>query len=57
MDRAEGERLLRDAVFDGGPLPPIERVVEDVDLSQLDAAHVLPNVGDPTLRGVWFPRL
>jgi hypothetical protein len=34
----------------------VEHVVEDVDVSQLDAGHVLPNMGDPTLRGVWFPR-
>jgi hypothetical protein len=31
------------------------RVVDD--LSTLDDRHVLPNVGDHMVRGVWFPRL
>lgn len=36
--------------------PTIGRLVADIDLSRLDANHVLPNIGDPTRRGVWFPR-
>jgi hypothetical protein len=32
-------------------------LVEDVNVSELDAGRVLPNIGDPTVRGVWFPRL
>ena len=56
VDRADAERLLREAAFGGSPLPPVERVVEDVDIRELDARHVIPNMGDPTVRGVWFPR-
>jgi hypothetical protein len=29
--------------------------VEDVDVRDLDAGHVLENMGDVTRRGVWFP--
>jgi hypothetical protein len=29
----------------------------DVDVRTLDQGHVLPNMGPPNLRGVWFPRL
>jgi hypothetical protein len=36
-------------------MPTIERCIEDVALTELDANHVLPNLGDPTQVGVWFP--
>ena len=32
-------------------------VVRDVDVSTLDAEHVLPNLGLVPVRGVWFPPL
>jgi hypothetical protein len=34
--------------------PVIIDVSED-DLTTLDQRHVLPNIGDVTRRGVWFP--
>ncbi len=30
-------------------------VVENIDISTLDAKHVLPNVGNVLARGVWWP--
>jgi len=39
----------------GDPMPRILSVVEDVDLSTLDANHVMPNIGDPDKPGVWYP--
>ena len=32
-------------------------VVVDIDVSTLDANHVLPNIGPPVIRGVWYPQL
>jgi hypothetical protein len=32
-------------------------VVEGVDVSSLDAGHVLPNIGLVIFRGVWYPAL
>ena len=32
------------------------RVVADVDVRNLDQGHVIPNMGPPNFRGVWFPR-
>jgi len=32
-------------------------VVPDVDVSTLDAKHVLPNAGPASEHGVWFPAL
>ena len=36
-------------------LPELKRVIEDVDVSTLDANHVLPNSLPSIWRGVWFP--
>ena len=36
-------------------LPGLKRVIEDVDVSTLDANHVLPNSLPSIWRGVWFP--
>jgi hypothetical protein len=30
-------------------------VVEDVDIRGLDQDHVVPNMGPPAIRGVWYP--
>jgi hypothetical protein len=48
--------LLRQQMFEGDPLPPIRRVIEDIDVSTLDENHIRPNMGVPVWRGVWFPR-
>jgi len=56
VDRADAEQLLAEGPFRGAPIPPIDRVIENVDVSELDAGHVLPNMGDVTQRGVWFRR-
>jgi hypothetical protein len=42
-------------VFRAREMPPIIEVIEDVEVSALDPAHVLPNMGDPSQQGVWFP--
>jgi|SRR6188768_759232 len=42
-------------VLGAGTLPPIAKLVEDVDISTLDENHVRPNMGNPVVFGVWFP--
>lgn len=32
-------------------------VIEDVDIRDLDQNHVVPNMGPPSFRGVWYPKL
>jgi hypothetical protein len=54
IDRDDALKILRATAFEG-ELPPISREVENVDLSTLDADHVLPNAWAPTWRGIWFP--
>jgi len=54
--RAAAEALLRTELFGGAALPAPSDVLEDVDVRDLDQGHVVPNMGDPSTRGVWFPR-
>lgn len=56
VDRQDAEELLSARVFGSRGLPSIRRVVEDVDVRDLDQAHVVPNMADPSVRGVWWPR-
>ena len=54
--RLEAEALARDACSQSGwPFEPVE-VLEDVDVRDLDQNHVVPNMGPPNFKGVWFPR-
>jgi hypothetical protein len=48
--------LLRESVVKGAALPGILEVKENIDIAMLDPNHVLPNMDDPTVRGVWFPK-
>ena len=41
-------------MLEGAALPPVTRVVENVDVSAL---AVSDRVGVPAMRGIWFPRL
>ena len=35
----------------------LSRVVEDVDLRELDQSHIAPNVvAAPSVRGIWYPQ-
>lgn len=48
--------ILRATVFEGGTLPAVATIIEDVDISTLDQKHVIPNMEAPVWRGVWYPR-
>jgi hypothetical protein len=47
--------MLREQVFRSDSLPILEKCIEDVSTVDLDSKHVLPNCGDLSKRGVWFP--
>ena len=47
--------LVSEVVF-GGETPVVAQITEDVDVSTLDRRHVLPNLGDPSRYGIWFPQ-
>lgn len=37
--------------------PNIASIEADVDVSTLDSNHIVPNMGDCTERGIWYPKL
>lgn len=47
--------LLRERVFCSQEIPLPKALIADVDLSSLDDGHVRQNMGNPVLRGIWFP--
>jgi len=54
----EDARHLIDEVV--GPLGLDREVLDiivDVDVRELDQGHVIPNMGPPNFRGVWFPNI
>jgi hypothetical protein len=53
----EAIRFVRERVFEGVEMPGIENIIENVDVSKLDAKHVRPNMGSPAVRGVWYPSI
>jgi hypothetical protein len=55
FDLVDAFEILRGA-FRKGAVPAPTQVVEDVDIRTLDQEHVVPNMGDVTRRGIWFPR-
>jgi hypothetical protein len=55
VDKEDALLIARTRVFKDAAIPPLRRLVEDVDISTLDANHVRPNMKAPILRGVWFP--
>ena len=57
VDRDDAERLVGELLFGGDVVPAVVAVVEEVDVRTLDEGHVQPNMGDPTVRGVWYPRV
>ena len=47
--------MLQEKTRSYGELPEIKQVTEDVDIRTLDQNHVVPNMGDVTIPGVWWP--
>jgi len=54
-DYEDAVKIVHERVFRGEPLPSIVKMIEDVDVATLDGNHLLPNMGLPLIRGVWFP--
>lgn len=51
----EALELIKKSVFQLDGLPEVERFTEDVDIRELDQGHVVPNMGDPSTKGIWYP--
>ncbi|WP_293312933.1 hypothetical protein [Pedobacter sp. UBA5917] len=55
FDYEDALAMLKEKVFNGGNLAHIICTKENIDISTLDANHVLPNIGLANKRGIWFP--
>lgn len=47
--------IIKRKVFKNRELPEIIEFVENIDIRTLDENHVRPNMGNPVVRGIWFP--
>ena len=55
-DEEDALRMIRELVFVRHPLPQVKELITDIDVSTLDDRHVRPNMANPVVRGVWFPK-
>lgn len=53
----DAKLLVDRAAYDLGMNYEVLEVVEDIDVQTLDQSHVVPNMGAPNFRGVWYPNL
>ena len=53
----DAKRLIDDAARRLGWDYEVLGIVKDVDVRDLDQGHVVPNMGPPNFRGVWYPNL
>jgi hypothetical protein len=51
----DAQNLARDRLFSGHELPPLTRVIENVDVDSLDEKHVRRHMLAPNERGIWYP--
>jgi hypothetical protein len=54
-DYSDAISILRLKVFKGQEIPELKITKENIDIRTLDQRHIVINMRDPSLRGVWFP--
>ena len=54
---ADARHLLATIVHDRYRESDVLIIIEDIDIRILDQRHIIPNMGPPNLRGVWYPLL
>ena len=55
--QSEAEAMIRDVIFPLFGERELSSIQKDIDVKTLEADHVLPNIGNPAVRGVWFPAI
>ena len=56
-DQDDCLRMIERHLLEGERLPPMRRVIPDVDIRTLDQDHVARNMGTCAWRGIWWPAL
>ena len=54
-DYNDALNIMRHFILRSDDLPKFTRIVENIDVSTLEDKHIIPNLGVPIWRGVWFP--
>ena len=54
-DYQDAINILAEEIFLNRELPRVLSAREDIEVHLLDQSHVVPNMGNVTKRGVWFP--
>lgn len=55
FDKEDAIKILKEHVFQNFDYVEPFEIIEDIDVSELDQNHIVPNIGPPSIRGVWFP--
>jgi hypothetical protein len=55
FDQTDAIELMKTRVLKGESVPKIKKMIENVDISSLDALHIQQNMAPPNIRGIWFP--
>lgn len=53
----DAKQLLAQATQHLGENPQVVNLIESVNIRDLAQHHVVPNMGPPNVRGVWYPLL
>jgi hypothetical protein len=47
--------IMRRFILPNNQLPKFSRIIENIDVSTLEDMKIIPNLGVPVWRGVWYP--
>lgn len=53
----DAKQLVNEAARYFGENYELLEIIENVDVRTLDQGHIIPNMGAPNFRGVWYPNL
>ena len=54
---ADAIRIMQIFLLRDPGMPLFKAVIVDIDVSTLDPRHILPNIGVPVWRGLWYPKI
>lgn len=55
FDENDAKSLIFDKVLGANTNVEFDEILSDISVDDLDKNHVIPNMGNPALRGIWFP--
>lgn len=56
-DKDDALKMLKEKIFFDWELIPIASIKENISIEDLDQNHVVPNIGNFFMRGIWFPNI